>query len=143
MYLSSRPPFCTFCSSLRLSFPLPPSARLLSSCLIVTPPPPLDPSLFRFPPTSFFFVSPPTSGRPADSLSRQPRWHRVSLPRLCPLSPIGCRPTEPIHHPRRSTAAPTPPLVLCGAPWSSTTTHINLLNDPGPKRINTHFQGAA
>lgn len=31
----------------------------------------------------------------------------------------------------------------CGELWRSTPTHINLLNDPGPKRINTHFQGAA
>lgn len=45
--------------------------------------------------------------------------------------------------PSPSSPALWSPPIPCGAPWSSATTHINLLNDPGRKRINTHFQGAA
>lgn len=139
--------FHTFCSSLLLSFPLflrlhithfHPS-RLLLTLWALLP----SRRLFLFYTLAFPpFILPTllTTRHPADSLSWQPRWRRA---RGCgwmygtklPPPPPTLPPFQPSHW--------ADPLVLHGAPWSSTTTHINLLNDPGPKRINTHFQGAA
>lgn len=138
----------SFCSSLSLSFPL----LLLLLVLLPSILPARDTLSLSFRVFLYFITSPPpllcfSPFRPLDiqlilladspdgthTHTKPPPKHKLNT-----VSPSLTDRLLQLGHP-----AELIPLVLCGVLWCSTTTHINLLNDPGPKRINTHFQGAA